>query len=212
MAEITREKIRSTITFAGLTVVTPYIKSFSVNRQRGQASANFSATVEVPGADFCTEGGPEPVAEDIVITAGIEGDEKKIFTGEIRQVTIEPSWDKPEYFILQMSGNDVMIHLENRSFSRRIQWEDSGIWAKITGIERVHKKSGANSLDLKLPRGGGKVITKMPDPNDARHDSFIYARDLSRIDPYGKIQKPKELGAEYKEFTFTVTYVSAAAL
>jgi hypothetical protein len=52
----------------------------------------------------------------------------------------------------------------------------------------------------------------MPDPNDARHDSFIYARDLSRIDPYGKIQKPKELGAEYKEFTFTVTYVSAAAL
>jgi len=207
MATITREKIRATITFAGIEVVTPYIKSFSVNRQRGQNSANFSATVEVPGASFCDEGAPDALAENIVITAGVEGEEKKIFTGEIRQVTIEPSWDKPEYFILQMSGNDIMIHLENRSFSRRIQWEDSGIWAKITGIERIHKKSGANSLDRKLPRTGGKVITKMPDPNDARHDSFIYARDLSRIDPYGKIQKPKELGSDYKEFTFSVVYV-----
>ena len=211
MATITREKIRATITFAGTTVQTPYIKSFSVNRQRGQISANFSATVEVPIAEFSAES-TSAVAENIVIQAGIEGQERKLFTGEIRQVTVEPSWDKPEFFVLQMSGNDVMIHLENRSFSRRIQWEDSGIWAKITGIEQIHKQSGTNSLDLKLPRRGGKVITKMPDPNDARHDSFIYARDLSRIDPYGKIQKPKELGTEYKEFTFTVTYVSAPSL
>jgi hypothetical protein len=206
MATITREKIRARVTFAdNVQVETPYIKSFSVNRQRGQLSANFSTTIEVD----LNEIGLDATASNLVIEAGTENNLITIFTGEIRQVTIEPSWDKPELSVLQMSGNDVMINLEGRSFSRRVQWENSGIWAKITNIDRVHQKRGASSLDRKLPRRGGKAIVKMPDPNDAQHDQFIYARDLSRIDPYGKIQKPKELGTEYKEFTFTVSYTSA---
>ena len=205
MATITREKIRARITFAeNITVETPYIKAFSVNRQRGQLSANFSATVEV---DLNTIG-LDANAGNLIIEAGTEGNLITVFTGEIRQVTIEPSWDKPELSVLQMSGSDVMMNLEGRSFSRRLQWESSGIWAKITNIDRVHQKRGTSSLDRKIPRSGGKTIVKMPDPNDAQHDTFIYARDLSRIDPYGKIQKPKELGTEYKEFTFVVSYTS----
>jgi len=67
MATITREKIRARITFADDVVVeTPYIKSFSVNRQRGQISANFSATVEVD----LNEIGLDATAGDPVIEAG----------------------------------------------------------------------------------------------------------------------------------------------
>jgi hypothetical protein len=205
MATITREKIRAKVSFAGISIETPYIKSFNVNRQRGQISSTFSTTLEVPIEEINNM----TVAEDLTIEAGTEGNLIQIFTGEIRQLTIEPSWDKPEYFILQMSGNDIMIELEGRSFTRRIQWENSGIWAKITSIERVSQKRGASSLDRKIPRKGGKTIVRFPDPNDAQHDTFIYARDLSRIDPYGNIQKPKELGTEYKDFTFTVSYTTS---
>lgn len=204
MANITLEKIRATISFSGITVETPHIKSFSVNRQRGQLSASFSATLEIPVEDLFNA---SPLASDITIEAGADGTLNRIFTGEIRQLSIEPSWDKPEYQIVQISGNDIFIRMEGRTFSRRVKWESGGIWAKITSIERTHLSRGSSSLDRKIPRSGGRTIVNMPDPNDAQHDTFIYARDLSRIDPYGKIQKPKDVSSDYKEMTFTVRYV-----
>jgi len=207
MANIVQEKIRATITIGeALTIQTPYIKSFNVNRQRGQMVSSFSATVEILAADLSGNTSPIGVAgQTVTISAGLEGDEKLIFTGDIKNTQISPSWDKPEYFLVNISGADILSRLEGKRYSRRIPWTGAGMWAKITNIKTTRNRKAARGFDKKYVRKIAR-ITSFPDQASIEHTSFVYARDLSKIDPYGKIQNPVKTTQDQKEGEFAVEF------
>jgi hypothetical protein len=207
MADITQEKIRATITIGDNIVVrTPYIKSFNVNRQRGQMVSSFSATVEVLTSDLTGEVSPIATAgQSVTISAGLEGEEKLIFTGDIKNVQINPSWDKPEYFLLNISGADVLSRLEGKRYSRRVQWTSGGMWAKITNIKTARNRKIARGFDKKYIRKIAR-ITSFPDQSIIENSSFVYARDVSQIDPYGKIKNPEKSVDDRKEGEFSIEW------
>lgn len=214
MAQIIQEEIRATIVIdrggALLEISTPYVKSFNVSRQRGSMVSSFSATVEILSGDVLASTGDALALADqdssISIYAGTKGNERLIFTGDLKSVTINPSWEKPEYFMVNLSGSDILGRLEGKRYSRRIKWTDPGVWAKITSIKTVRNRKIARGFDKKFRRKIAR-ITSIPDQADHEHSSFIYARDLSRIDPYGKITNPEKTVDDSKEGEFTIAYV-----
>ena len=209
MADIRQEQIRSIIEIGDLfTIVTPYVRSFNINKQRGNLVSTFSATVEILARDLLevTEEALDLAGRGITIKAGLRDQEELLFTGEIKTVQFNPSWDKPECFILNLSGNDVMGRLEARRFSRRVKWDSAGIWAKITGIRTVRYRKVARGFDKKYLRKIAR-ITGFPDLSVLENSSFVYARDVSKIDPYGKIVNPDKKVDDSREGEFTVVYV-----
>lgn len=214
MAQIIQEEIRATIIIdrAGtlLEISTPYVKSFNVSRSRGSMVSSFSATVEILGNDVVSDSNTalDLADQDSVISiyAGTKDNEKLIFTGDLKSVTLNPSWEKPEYFLVNLSGSDILGRLEGKRYSRRIKWTDPGVWAKITSIKTVRNRKTARGFDKKFRRKIAR-ITGYPDMGDAEHSSFIYARDLSRIDPYGKITNPEKTVDDSKQGEFTVEYL-----
>ena len=192
MATIIQEEIRAKIIIAdSLIVETPFVKSFNVSKSRGQMIGSFSATVEIPATQLIsTDDALDLGSQGIEIYAGTRDiyETRKIFTGEIKSVQINPSWDKPEYFVLNLSGSDVMNRLEAVSYSRRIPWDSPGMWAKITNLKETKNRRKARGFDVKYKLNTSRVV-KTPDPSDAEHSSYTYARDTSRIDPYGRIPK-----------------------
>lgn len=129
-------KIRSEITIGDLIVRTPYVLSFSVNRQRGSIST-FSAKLKV---SHSTVNGPISGSE-IKIKAGIEGDLKLIFTGIVENMQITPVFDDPSYVNLNLSGSDVLKLLNGKKFTRRCRSTKS-TWVSIEGVVREGLKSG----------------------------------------------------------------------
>lgn len=190
MATIIQEEIRAKIIIADtIDVETPFVKSFNVSKSRGQIIGSFSATVEIPATQLTsTSEALDLGGQGIEIYAGTRDvyESQKIFTGEIKSVQINPSWDKPEYFVLNLSGSDVMSRLEGKTYSRRIPWDSPGMWAKITNVNEVKNKKKARQFDKKYKLKTARVIA-LPNPGDAEHSSYVYARDTSRIDPYGFI-------------------------
>ena len=105
--------IRATINFeSGLSISTPYILSFNVNKNRGQPGT-FSASIKVSVSDI------ENMQGKLNITAGRKDNENKIFTGYIKNVVPSPCWDDPAFFIVNLSGVDELFKLENRKITRR---------------------------------------------------------------------------------------------
>jgi hypothetical protein len=209
MAEIRQEQIRSIIEIANLfTIETPYVRSFNINKQRGNIISTFSATIEILAADLLevVDESLDLAGRMLTISAGLRDQEELLFTGEIRNVQINPSWDKPEYFILNISGRDVMGRLEGKRYSRRVKWDSAGVWAKITNVRTVRQRKVARGFDKKYVRKIAR-ITGFPDQSLLEHSSFVYARDLSKIDPYGKIVNPDKRVDDSKEGEFTVVYV-----
>lgn len=131
MVEIVQEKIRASITLGGTTYTTPDVQSFSVNKSRQSLSATFSASITIGASEVAGVGG-----EEVVIKAGILGSETTIFTGVVRNASINPFWDDPSKVVLQISGNDIMYILDDKKFSRRAVTEGLSTWAEITGIAR----------------------------------------------------------------------------
>lgn len=127
-------KIRATIQIGSFEVRTPFIQSFNVTKTRGQIST-FSASIKVKAgtSDF--------VGENIVIWAGEENDEQKIFTGLVKRATISPVFDDPEYVLVNLSGKDVLSELEGKKFTRRCKASRSA-WVTIEGVTRKGLKSG----------------------------------------------------------------------
>ena len=190
MATIIQEEIRAKIIIADtLEVTTPFVKSFNVSKSRGQVIGSFSATVEIPATQLLSvDDALDLGSQGIEIYAGTRDvyETQKIFTGEIKSVQINPSWDKPEYFVLNLSGSDIMNRLEGESYSRRIPWDSPGMWAKITNTKDVQNKRQARAFDKKYKLKTTRIISS-PNPADAENSSYVYARDTSRIDPYGFI-------------------------
>ena len=129
--------IRATINIANgaIIVKTPFILSFSVNKQRG-APATFNASLKVSHDDIkgAVTGGP------VYIEAGSKDNEKRIFTGMITQANIKPCFDDPNFVNMTISGGDILSMLSGKKFTRRCRAEKSS-FATIQSVVRPGLKS-----------------------------------------------------------------------
>lgn len=155
---ITQEKIRGEV-WMGTTILarTPFVKSFNVSASRSQASNTFSVTFEmIAGLSF-------PIGEKLVIKAGTKGNVKTIFTGFIEGTTVQPSFGKPSYFSVTLSGRGVLSLLEDKKFSRRLKADGQGLFCTITGGALNRPKSYYN-LDKPVTSGNQTTLSRSPNP------------------------------------------------
>jgi len=117
--EVRHESIRASITIGDLLIKTPYVKSFNVSKTRnGKYAASFTATFDIDGTQ-------QPViGESVIIKTSVDGVERKIFTGGIKKVSVQPSFDKAGWFSITVSGDDSMAKLDGKYFSRRLQLDN----------------------------------------------------------------------------------------
>lgn len=154
-ATVTQEKIRARIDIGGVSIRTPYVKAFNVDKNRTNLINTFSATIEIYA------GVRLYVGSDIEIYHSVNGNEKKIFTGEIRTITTQPSFDKAGYFILNMSGVDKMGVLEGRTFSRRLRSDGFSLFVSIDGGP-VNRATKGISTDKTIKNGTHQIASKSP--------------------------------------------------
>ena len=132
---ITMVKCRARVDFGGLSTYTPFVQSFNVKKQRGQAGT-FDATLKVPSGSFTTaNSGP------VRIFAGEGSASKQIFTGYCTMCKISPCHDDPHYVIVSISGSDALSFLQGKKFTRRSRGTEVS-WCSITGVIRKGLKSG----------------------------------------------------------------------
>lgn len=135
MVDLKLIPVRATVVVGGLSVSTPYVVSFNVNRSRGQIST-FSATIKVHYAQLASAvGGP------VTITAGPALAQHRIFTGICRSSNVTPCRDDPAYILLTVSGEDILSELKNKKITRRCK-SSKATWVEITGVVRPGIKSG----------------------------------------------------------------------
>lgn len=129
--------VRATINIGknSLIIKTPFIISFTVNKQRG-APSTFNASVKVSHDDIKGSFTAGP----IYIEAGTFGNEKRIFTGMILSSAINPCFDDPNFVNLSLSGADVLKLLEGKKYTRRCRAIKSS-FATIQSVVRKGLKS-----------------------------------------------------------------------
>jgi len=167
---IQEQHIRATITLGTISVETPYVLSFSVNKVRNGKST-FSASLKVDAREL-----KHLTDNKVVIYAGTKNHQNKIFTGYILNSTPSPCWDDPKYVVLNISGSDILYRLENERYTRR-QTSASSRWAIITGVQRKAPKGSKFKLvkeNVLLPTDGD-IAT-----DDQKSDKQFYITDLSR--------------------------------
>lgn len=185
---IERIPIRAKIIFNGdIEVVTPYILSFSVNKQRGSYST-FSASLKVLSTNV------HNITGKVVIWAGEKDNLNKIFTGIIKKKIQSPCWDDPAYQTINISGADELVKLEGMKFTRR-QFISDTSWVKITSVSQGIK-SGKLKLtnqptlaptDGNIPgkeMGTGTIATGKTDKTDELSDGKTTPR---RPPPVGEV-------------------------
>jgi hypothetical protein len=134
-------KCRASVSVGGLTVVTPYVQSFNVRKQRGQVST-FDASLKVNGDSI----GGGSLGGEVQIYAGAGSPSKLIFTGICRQAKISPCYDDPAYVILSISGADALSLLQGKKYTRRCR-SSKAAWVGITGVVREGLRSGKFAYD-----------------------------------------------------------------
>lgn len=151
---VTLEKVRAELWLGDSQLIarTPFVKSFNVQKSRGQLSDTFSATAIVK-ADIKFQ-----LGESFVVKAGTKGNLKKKFTGEITSTQVNPAFGMPGYVSINFSGRGIMSDLENKKFSRRLSSTGQGLYCTI--------KSGATnrpekfySLDKTIQAGNQKLVS-----------------------------------------------------
>jgi len=190
MATIKKQKIRAIISIAGIgDITTPNVVSFTVNRARTQMSANFNASVKILYSDLRT-------VTDAVVTirAGLEGEEKPIFTGLIERSTINPIRTDVSKVMLNISGRDKLSILEGQNIDRRLKtWKD-GVnpperWGVVTGIVKpastAREKFRDRIIDYE-PKAATDIVTV---PLEVTPDAF------KGIHPLGQQEEPKASSA-----------------
>lgn len=129
-------KVRARITIGSLVTETPFIRSFNVTKTRGQIST-FTAVLKIPYTSISNN----IRGSNVVIQAGTDGNLKQIFTGMVRQAKISPCFDDPHYVDINVSGNDVLAHLQNKKFTRRCR-STKASWVAINSVVRKGLKAG----------------------------------------------------------------------
>ena len=185
-ANITLEKIRSRISFGSLSFETPDVLSFSVSRSRSQLAASFNCSLEVPATTVF------PVDQEVVIEAGTEGNLRQIFTGQVLQITINPSFEDASAYVVNMSGNDKFHELEGKTFSRRQRTRSAATFAAITGVVSKAPQKGT-SLELRKQSGGSQRIANK-DTNVREHSKLVRT-DKDNWDPFRTSKNPEAADA-----------------
>ncbi len=129
-------KCRARVDIGGISVVTPYVQSFNVRKQRGQIST-FDASLKVNGDSM----GNGLAGGEVKIYAGSNSPSTLIFTGICRQAKISPCYDDPAYVILSISGADALSLLHGKKYTRRCR-SSRAAWVAITGVVREGLRSG----------------------------------------------------------------------
>src|SRR5574338_319709 len=181
---ITLEKIRARISFGTLVFETPYIKSFTVSRSRSALAATFSVSIEVPSTTVF------PVGEDIVIEAGVVGDLKRIFTGRVLSVTVNPSFEDAASYIVNLSGADKFKDIEGKNISRRQRARGLSSFAAITGISSQAPQRGLSRE--RRDHSGGTHRINNPDTNIREHSKLVRT-DRVAWDPFNPAKDPQNL-------------------
>jgi len=140
MADIDCIKIRAEIKIGEVSIVTPYIMSFNVTRARRQDGgappcAQFTATIKISaGTSF------DGIGSKVEIIAGREGKERKIFTGYVHKITINPCREDASFIIISLSGRDVLYRLEGQKFTRRVKANQLARFGAITAVIQENEK------------------------------------------------------------------------
>lgn len=156
---VTLEKIRARIAIGGVSIRTPYVKSFSINKTREKLAATFSASLEIYAGIRLYLG------SDVEIYDEVNGSERKLFTGEIRDITTQPSFDKAGYYIISISGTDKLGILEGKTFSRRLRSDGFSLFVSIDGGPKNRAKRGV-SIDKKIRNGSHQITSTSPNVAD----------------------------------------------
>lgn len=129
---IDRVKVRAEITFCDITISTPDILSFNVRRARGQASADFSASLKIP--HHLLASADTGYSANVIIRAGEEGLLRTIFTGYVYKININPSRTDSSYAIVNISGKDILSVMDGQNITRRVPVQQLAKWGAITSI------------------------------------------------------------------------------
>lgn len=189
-ANISLEKIRARITFgspsdpSAAQFETPFVKSFTITRSRSNLSAQFSASIEIP-SDFVI-----PAGEDLVIEAGTENNLRRLFTGRVLSVTVNPSFENAVRYVINLSGQDRFHDLEGKNISRRQRARGLSSFATITSITSKAPQKGI-SLEKRYSSGGDYQFVN--DDTNLREHSKIVRTDRVAWDPYNSSKEPENV-------------------
>lgn len=128
MATLEKQPIRAEIKIGDRYIIrTPDIMSFNVTRSRGQASAQFSASVKV-GYEAISSSSTI-IDNKVVIKAG-EGTNFNnlplVFTGIVYKCVINPIRTDASKVMLNLSGQDVLSILNGQKINRRLTTRRDG--------------------------------------------------------------------------------------
>ena len=152
---IERIKVRAKVEIGNLSVVTPFVQSFNVRKQRGQISS-FDATLKVSHDEVSGA----ITGDAVKIYAGVDAANDLIFTGICRSAKMSPCYDDPKYVLLSISGADILSLLQGKKYTRRCRSSKS-TWMAITGVIREGLKSGKFTAEINtILVDGGKTSTQ----------------------------------------------------
>lgn len=161
MATLEKQPIRAEIEIGGsYTVRTPNVMSFNVTRSRGQAAAQFSASVKVDYDDISSSS--SLVNSKIIIKAGEAtsfGSLPTVFTGLIYKCVFNPIRTDVSKVMLNISGQDVLSILNGQKINRRLVTRRDGSippqrWGIVNNITKQHTPARQKFAD--------KVYSKKP--------------------------------------------------
>ena len=186
MVDTLYQKIRAKITFGNIVVETPYIVSFSVRKARGQMSATFSASIKVPDDTFAGGGvgGEEAIGSSITIEAGAP-QLKKIFTGRIFKIVVNPVFTDSSLIMVNLSGRDVLSLLEGQKVTRLVdtlrdqEGNPPGRWGVITGVTRSDQALEGRFQNRMYSSGKTAIPGKLPEEFVTVADIVGIKRDLA---------------------------------
>lgn len=149
MARLETVCINCTVSVGGTSVSTPYIKSFSVNRSRGQ-QGTASASLKVKGSIGAAGGGSFSISCN---TNGV------VFTGTVVKASVSPCFDDPSYVIVNVEAEDAWRELTGKKFTRRCRTRLSR-WAAIEGTRAGLRSTGFQKQKAKESSIGGGRLDK----------------------------------------------------
>jgi len=145
MATLDKQPIRAEINIGDAYIIrTPNVMSFNVTRTRGQASAQFSASVKVDYGDISSSS--SLINSEVIIKAGEAtsfGSLPTVFTGLIYKCVVNPIRTDASKVILNVTGQDVLSILNGQKINRRLVTRRDGSipaqrWGMVNSIVKQH--------------------------------------------------------------------------
>lgn len=130
-------KIRAKVTVGNaLTIQTPHVVRFNVNKTRGVPST-FSASLRVESGQIAGS----ISGDSIKIWAGRNSPGNLVFSGIVKKVTIQPNFEDPNYVILTLEGADILSMYIGKKYTKRTDASISS-WVSINSVTRPGLRSG----------------------------------------------------------------------